>query len=135
MNGEERDVRDYIPEEIETLKSSIIKWEQSEELNPDHLRVVRGQDGLPVEVIVVDDDNAAFVVNGEERPFDIGDLIRNSSLSDPIPSLCAAGVLDQGYLVHAYKYIDTELGSKTFIIGEPTGTAPGVVSQNPLKLL
>lgn len=110
-------------------EAAIAAWEADVERNTEHLRVVRGADGLPVEIVMKSDSEAAFIVNGQERPFLAADLLSFSSFNDPIPSLCLDGVLQEGYDVKTVQRIGYGNKSKALAVltGIPSGTPPGLV--------
>ena len=121
-----RNIGDYIlnPKEKERAakQAAIAAWEGDTDANSSGWKAVRGQDGLPVEVIMKG-ESSAFVVNGQERLFEIGDL------STAVRDLCLDGILQEGYIVEVVKRLD--FGNKNkpldILAGTPTGTPPGLV--------
>ena len=91
----------FSPKEKERAakESAIAAWENNPERNTEKLKVVRGADGLPVEIVIISQSEGVFVVNGQERPFAVENLLSFSSFNDPIPSLCLEGGLREGYKV------------------------------------
>ena len=121
----------FSPEERERTakEAAIVAWESDPERNPENLKVVRGANGFPVEIVMRSQSQAAFAVNGQERPFAVADLLSFSSFNDPIPSLCLEGGLQEGYDVKAVQRIDYGSKSKPLdvLTGALTGTPPGLV--------
>lgn len=119
------------PKEREKVakEAAITAWENNPETNAENYKVVRGTDGRPVEIIMKDKRQAAFVVNGTERTFDVARLTDGSSFGDPIPSLCLDGVLKEGYDVRLVKALNYGKGGKPFTVlaGIATGLPAGLV--------
>jgi hypothetical protein len=116
--------------EREVKETAIAAWENDPDRKARQLKVVRGADGLPVEIVMKSNIEAAFVVNGqEEPPFAVARLLGFSSFNDPIPSLCLKGELKEGYIVKATVRIDYgKKGKHLYVLtGVPTGTPPGLV--------
>lgn len=114
--------------ELAKKEAAVTSWEHDLEKNAGKLKVVRGSDKAPVEVIMKDKHRAAFVVNGKEKePFDVGKLT-GGSFSDPIPDLCLSGDLDQAYDIKAVHRFDLGERKAFYVLtGTAIGGQPGLV--------
>ncbi len=109
-------------------ETAIALWENDPERNPENLKVVRGADGLSVEIVMKSRLQAAFVINGQEKPFEVANLL-GGSFNDPIPRLCLEGELQEGYEIKAVQELNSGNKNKPLdvLVGTPTGTPPGLV--------
>lgn len=114
--------------ELAEKETAITSWENDLERNAEKLKVVRGADGRPVEIVMEDQRQAAFLVNGQEKPFDVSNLL-GGSLNDPIPSLCLEGKLQQAYEVKIVKrlYFGSDEIPFNLLAGIPAGSPAGLI--------
>ena len=109
-------------------EAAIVAYENDPKRNSAKHIIVRGSNGIPVEVIMKNKSQAAFVVNGKEtNPFDVGKLT-GGSFSDPIPELCLSGDLSQAYEIESVHRLDYGEKKAVYVLaGVALGGPPGLV--------
>ncbi len=107
--------------ELQNKQAAIDAWENDPEIKPKNLKVVRGEDGLAVEVSLKQ-ELYTFKVNGQQKQYTDNDL------DVAIANLCLEGIFDQAYEIRSLKGLHYDKKKIFYVLtGVPSGMPAGLL--------